>query len=394
MKKNYNQKIIWLKRRFVAKQKRQYRNASALKVAKYKFSIKLHGLSGQLVKYHLERSKFRRSFFRNRKYKNPPITINIDGEFGLEETNNVDRFLDKASEIIDFDNTELKFNLKACERIWPSALTLLCSLKQWVELSTWNKKIQPRLASTNSNFHKVNSYLYHSGFNQYVGLNKQEEANYYKNDQIVKIRRETNPKNVEDREDEILEVLGKYTDYTRDQLRLFHAQILIEIFLNVTEHGVSGFDNGWWVLAQYHPKHKIISVNIADNGIGIKNSLLTGPQGEVIKNSFPPDVLNDGELIRYATWLQVSGALKASSKERASLLSRSKYPLGSKRGNGLDRIKSGCKELGIELTILSHHGCLGYDCYGNESCCITKSRRVFAGTLYHLNIPAKEVITQ
>jgi len=57
---------------------------------------------------------------------------------------------------------------------------------------------------------------------------------------------------------------------------MFDSIILTEVFSNVTEHGVSKFDAGWWILAQYHSTHKYIQYSIADNGIGIRNSLMSG----------------------------------------------------------------------------------------------------------------------
>lgn len=390
MKKLSADKRLLSKRKQRRKIKKETRISSKVRHDKLRLNSKLHGLSGRLIKYHRDRAEFRKKFFRSRNYRDPEKSVTIDGSFGLEIKSDIDRFLIKSSELIDFTNRELKLELDGCTRMWPSAITLLCSLKQWVELSTWNKKIKPSISSTKSSHDEVNSYLYHCGFNDYVGLNYVDKVNGYNDSEIVKIRRETKTINVEEREDEILNVIESFTNFNKDQIRLFHAKVLIEIFLNVTEHGVSGYDNGWWVLAQYHPTSGLISISIADNGIGIKNSLITGPQREAVEKTYPVSKLNDGEVIRYATETRVSGALKASNREKLKKFSPAKYPVGSKRGNGLDRIKSGCKELGVDLTILSHYGYLLYDASGNEFKCGTMPNRVFAGTLYHLSVPAKK----
>ena len=389
MKKITHEIKLFCKSRTQRRKKRESRSASLIKAKKLRNNVKLIGLAGPMIRYHNERRAFRRHFYLSRTYLDPPKTINIQGDFGIEAKENIDYFLSKSSEIIDFGSKELALDIRNCSKMWPSAVTMLCSLEQWVELSTWNRKVKPKIASSTPIDDKVTSYLYHCGFNNYVGLQPTHYSNYYNDDEVIKIRREVVQKNVENREDEILALLQKYTNFTKDEIEIFHT-VILEIFLNVSEHGVTGNDNGWWVLAQYHPTHGIISVNIADNGIGIKNSLFTGPQKEVIKGTFSFSSKNDGDLIRYATETQVSGALTAVVKEKTGIFSKSRYPLGSKRGNGLDRIKSGCKKLGVELTLLSHFGYLFYDSNGNEMRCGTMQRRIFAGTLYHLNVPARK----
>lgn len=392
MKKLRKEERLYYHSREQRRKKRESRSASLVKAKKLRFNIKLTGLSGRLLRYHVERNKFRKKFYISRTYLGQAKTISIEGDFGIEDKASVESFLTKSSEIIDFGSKELILDIRNCTRMWPSAVTMLCSLEQWVELSTWNRKIKPTIGSTTPINDKVNSYLYHCGFNNYVGLKESHEANYYSDSEVIKIRRETKQKNVEDREDEILALIEQYTNFNRDEIEIFHT-VILEIFLNVSEHGVSGYDNGWWVLAQYHPTHGLISVNIADNGIGIKNSLFTGPQKEVISKSFSLHSMNDGELIRYATETQVSGALTAVVKEKKHRLSKSRYPLGSKRGNGLDRIKAGCKKLGVELSLLSHFGYLFYDAKGNETSCGTMGNRVFAGTMYHLNVTARKEVS-
>jgi len=388
MKKQKTEYTLYLKNKQLRKQKAEKIKVAKFKRKKNKEKSKLHGLSSVIMKCHLDRAKFRRKFYSSRTYKDPKKVVCIEGDLGLESKKGIDEFLNKSLEIVDFTNRELIFNLKKCTRMWPSALTLLCSLKQWVELSTRKRKFKPRLASTNSLCNEVNSYLHHSGFYDYVGRDADDCLEGYNNDEIVKIRREKKTSNIEEREVEIIDILSRYTKYNKDEIRLFYATVLIESFLNVSEHGVSGYDNGWWVLAQYHPTTGLISINIADNGIGIKNSLITGPQRNVVLKQFPKNEFNDGQVIKYATDIKVSGALKASLKEKAGLFSSAKYPLGSNRGNGLDRIKSGCKQLGIEFTLLSHYGYLFYDALGNELKCGTMKNRIFAGTLYHFNVPA------
>ncbi len=100
------------------------------------------------------RNDLRRSLYRKRYIEKPKI-VYIEGDFGIEDDSRTDYFFEKAFEIIDFNNRELTINLEKCTRVWPSAITMLCSLKQWVELSTRESKRTPTLKSTTSIQHDI-----------------------------------------------------------------------------------------------------------------------------------------------------------------------------------------------------------------------------------------------
>ena len=69
---------------------------------------------------------------------------------------------------------------------------------------------------------------------------------------------------------------------------------------------------------------------------------------------------------------------------------RNKYPIGSRKGNGIKRIVDTCARFNIEVRILSHHGYLILDKNGKPSRIGDgyRDNRVFAGTLFSLRIPA------
>lgn len=320
-------------------------------------------------------------------YKKPPLRVGIAGEFGIEEPSEIDYFLQTANSIIDFNSTQLTLELEACTRMWPSAITLFCSLMQWVELSTRGSRRRPRIQSTPSRSDKLNSYLGHCGFYDYVKRLRDTDQDYYSDEDIVKIQRETQPINIEIRENEIIELLTNYSLLSVDQIELFNCKVLTEVLNNVTEHGVSYVDKGWWVLAQYHGKHAIISLCIGDNGIGIRHSLASGPQAKDILQKLNNTPRNDGDFIKMALEQTVSGAVEAPQKT-GMLLKR--YESGVHRGNGLQRITDTCKKLGIPLSILSHHGYAFVDKNGRIYKYGSMGGRVFAGTLYHMVIPAKK----
>jgi len=142
-------------------------------------------------------------------------------------------------------------------------------------------------------------------------------------------------------------------------------------------------DGGWWILAQYHKKHKIITVCIADNGIGIRNSLMSGSQQSdiFIKNISS----NDGEFIRMALEKPISGSLEPPLRKKGII--RKTFVSGARKGNGLKRIKKICEDLKIPFVIMSHNG---YAFMNRDGGIGAKSSRVFAGTMYQFTIPAKE----
>lgn len=315
--------------------------------------------------------------------------IIVNEEFGIEDYEYVDSFLEIASEIIDFNACRLKINIANCSRVWPSAVTLLCSLMRWVESASKNNYVDPPIISSNDSKHEpVNSYLQYCGFYRYVDREKHKVSHAFEEQDIIKIKREKSQKHIEKRENEICNLIKRRTNYSDDDIELFNSIILTEVFLNVNEHGFfTGADEGWWILAQYHKIHKMISLNIADNGIGIRHSLVTGPQKEEILANIENKKENDGEFIKLAMEQNVSGAVDASNKEGFIFKN---YKRGSRRGNGLERICKTCDELNIGFTILSHHGCTIREPSGKIVRTESRPSRVFAGTLYHFNIPASE----
>jgi anti-sigma regulatory factor (Ser/Thr protein kinase) len=303
----------------------------------------------------------------------------------LEEKDFLKEYLIKCSSFIDFNSRELLIDLTECTRIWPSAVTLLCSLWQWIELAS-RKGHKPVIAQAPSKEPKVNSYMHHCGLYEYVKIREKEDTSYYDPADVVKIQKEMDKRNIEVREEEIMDLVERHTNFDSDQLEWFNSVILTEVLNNVTEHGISHKDKGWWLLAQYHQRHRMISLCVADNGIGIRNTLVTGPQRQELLKDLDNSAQNDGLFIKKAMEENVSGAITASTKSREGF--RMRYSSGSRRGNGLKRIQDCCKNLEIELTILSHNGCISLDRFGKEVYCGSLPNRVVAGTMYQLSIPS------
>lgn len=334
------------------------------------------------------RVQFKNYYYRKQKFDQRPILIQLPKQYGLESDEDLDTFCTTSMQFVDTHASKITLDMQNCERIWPSAITLLCSMARWVELVSINPSVLPRIASVMPNLASVSSYLQHCGFDKYVRIQKRTCANLHDPQKTVVIERETDNANAEFREDQISELMKRYSGFSSDDLEWFDSAIL-EIFLNVTEHGKQKSNvSGWWVLAQYHDTHKMISICIADNGIGIRNSLMTGPQRDEIMAKLPNEPDKEGNFIELAVTENVSGALNASLKKRKFMISG--YESGSRRGNGLKRITSVCRKLGITLTIMSNSGYYRQYSSDNQPAIRGFKHRIFAGTLYHLLVKARD----
>ena len=334
------------------------------------------------------RDKIYRAIGKEFSFNKPPKNVEIDGEFGLEKEEGFVAFLEKSKELVDFGCKDLILDLRDSTRIWPSAVTLFCSLSQWVELIS-RKGDPPRIYSYPSNHESVNSYLDYCGFYDYVKIRAKPDSSVYDKNAVVRIHREEDRGNIECREKEIISLLQNYTELTDDDIEWFDSVILSEVFSNVTEHGIANRDEGWWILAQFHPTNQIVSLCIADNGIGFRHTLMSGPQREQLIQQVPDEAASEGDLINISMKANVSGALTAARKEEKSWLTGEKYLSGARRGNGLTRIKDVALKLGLQFTILSHYGYYrldhaGVPIYG------ALPNRIFAGTLYHFSIPMRK----
>lgn len=334
-------------------------------------------------KWSKERIKFAKGFYAYRRYSEKAVEIPTVGRIGLEE--DVGAFLDYAEKLIDCKSKNILIDLSRCERIWPSAIMLFCSLRRWRNITTQPNRAV-RIGSTGSEYDVVNSYLGYCGFYDYVDRSKDDvpEDDVYSDKQVVKIKREVNIKSRFDRQDEIVDLVARYSDLNSDEVEYFDSIVITEVINNVVEHGIALHDGPWYTLAQYHKSMGIISICIADNGFGIKNSLVTGPQKNDISKSLTIGDINDGQFITKAIEPNISGAPVASEKKGIFLKTHER---GARRGNGLKRVTDKLKTLGIHLNILSQYGCVSFSTDGKRKI-NTRNNRIFSGTLYHLVVPA------
>ncbi len=355
--------------------KKVYKQSQIKKARKYRIRMKRKSLDSSYYKRRFR--QIAKEIHSKIIYDSGETIIAINTEFGLEDIRYRDYFFNISKKILNSRKNHLILDIRKCERIWPSAITFLCSLKQWAEINNKYSSSLLNIASTDSSFENVNIYLNKCGFYRYVGRKGNLHFQNQISNDILKIQREKDKHLVEIREDEIIALLRQYTMFTEDQLELFNSIILTETFNNVLEHGIVNKDEGWWVLAQVHKHHGFISLCIADNGIGFVNTLQNGPQSKDIKALNLPE----GDLIKYAFKENVSGASNATPTTKKSKANR-----GARRGNGLGRIKDTCKNLEMEFSIISHKGYCNVDINENITT-KTFDEIIFGGTMYSFIIP-------
>ncbi len=354
--------------------KKIYRQSQIKKSRKYKARMKSKSLDSSYYKRRFK--EIAKEIHSKIIYEPGETIIIINSEFGLEDINYRDYYFDISKKILNSRKNHLILDIRQCKRIWPSAITFLCSLKQWAEINNKYSSLL-NIASTDSSYENVNIYLNKCGFYRYVGRQGNLQFQNQMSNDILKIQREKDKYLVEVREDEIIALLRQHTMFSADQLELFNSIILTETFNNVLEHGIVNKDEGWWVLAQVHKHHGFISLCIADNGIGFVNTLQNGPQSKDIKKLNYPE----GDLIKYAFTENVSGASNATPTTKKSKANR-----GARRGNGLGRIKETCKNLEMEFSIISHKGYCNVDISDNITT-INFDEIIFGGTMYSFIIP-------
>jgi anti-sigma regulatory factor (Ser/Thr protein kinase) len=374
---------IWYKKRQEAILKSQKRRAGRKKF------LKLTRQHSKKVEKLSARARIKKKVYNPQKLLIKKQTVKFVGHFGIED--DLEKFIDICTQFMTVNMRELNFDFSECERLWPSGLTVLCSLSNWVTISYdhSSKKRIPIIRSSTPKSTKVELYLQHSGFYDYVkrGFDVNPTESFPGNS-IVKIRREIKNESFAIREDEIIEHLEECSDFSEDQIEEFNDIVLTEVFNNISEHAIAIKDMGWWSLSQVHKKRGIISLCIADNGIGIKNNLLTGPQRDELLKDLSENGKNDGFFIEKALQENISGAVKASVRTD-SVPGIKKYDRGARRGHGLKRVTKACKNLGIKMIVLSQKGCVAMNNNGiiikNES----RDKTIFAGTMYHFTIQAK-----
>lgn len=346
----------------------------------------------EITNYKEKRRKARRRIFKKYDFNNKDtIPVVIGKSLGIE-FGDIDSFVEVGKKIVDSNVNDIKIHLQKCEKLWPSALMLICSFHQWRNLAyKYNRKIhkktccKPSLGSYAPKNKELQDYLIQSGFYDYVHVDHYTPTDINP-DEIVKVKLNNTKEVIEARMEELEDLITKKANLTPELKEELNCYVIPEIINNATEHGENCFDQGWWTLGQYFPETHIISICIADNGIGFKETLCTGPQSQdtVITELNEKDA-KETDYIELAFKDGISGAMDAKHWELN--IFHEHLPAGSNRGGGLSGIKEKCKKCGIKLSIFSQYGYIIYGENGKILDAQSFDRRIFGGTFFNLVIP-------
>lgn len=348
-------------------------------------------MSEQTVSYEKIRRQARRKIFNDYDFNNQdslPVVINktLGIEFG-----DIESFIGIGKQIVESNANDIKLHLTRCEKLWPSAIMLLSSFLQWRTLAyKYSQKKHkcskpPRLGSYAPKNKELADYLCQSGFYDYVQVDHHKPVPINP-DEIVKLELNNSRTVIDKKMQELEDLVTNKANLTSSQKEAINCKVIPEIINNATEHGENCIDQGWWAMGQYFPESHIISICIADNGIGFKDTLCTGPQSDdsIIKDLIDENA-SETRFIELAFKDGISGAMDANSWELSHI--HEYLPNGRNRGGGMSGIKATCKQCGIKLSIFSQSGYIIYDENGNISSKNSYDKRIFGGTFFNLVIP-------
>jgi hypothetical protein len=343
------------------------------------------------------RKKYVQLFYSKVQFLDKEKEVKIVGDFGIEK--DLVNFFKVTQEITKGFPKKLMIDLRQCSRIWPSGVMFLASYHHWFQIKGEARSdVVLHLPQSGA----VTEYVEFSGLKEYVVSkenNSQISNNVIKFDPHlnIKLKRETDKDSYQKVFEQISDILSRESVLDSEQLEEFNDQVLNEILINLSEHGVNyrflGFnseDLGWYIACQVHPTNGFISLCMADNGIGITSSILTGPQQEILKKNLRLSRLNSIEIEKMimlkALEKDISGAYDASQYEAKYGLFK-KVNKGKTRGRGFSRIIDVCRGMNIDLSVASNKGFLSYK-NGNATS-DGFNDKIYVGTLYNLKIPIK-----
>jgi predicted secreted protein len=333
------------------------------------------------------RSAWWRSAVSRFDYLGPPSHVQLEGNIGTEEDalaycSTMERTIDVNARSLDIRMTDVTY-------AWPSFVMGLCAFAVWTEaVSRAAHCARMKVSSTFSRDPIVSDFLIESGFGSFVGIkNNQKSRSHKKHKFSVRIRHEKDRSSERERRTEVYELIDMFANLSERAKEVLRDRVITEIFHNVTEHGTQVVDAGYWVLAQYHPSHGLISVSVADNGIGFRGTLATGVYGKQLVDRVPDTPLNDDRYIALAVDENMTGSLRAKGEAYAGRGTALQFLKGARRGQGMGVIVNESVGLGITVTIISHYGLFRRTPTG-ETLSRSFRQRAFPGTLYHLTIPA------
>lgn len=165
--------------------------------------------------------------------------------------------------------------------------------------------------------------------------------------------------------------LAQIVDRGNVELHKLLTYLIREILRNTPEHAGT---NTMWVCGQYWPSFELAEIAIADEGIGIYNS--------IIQNHSHKEYITDNEkALQWALKAGISEAFKPSMKQR----SRDEW---ANSGFGLYMVNEICKHLNGSFCIISYGNYMLIDNHG-----ISYGETNFHGTAIRMRVPSKKILS-
>lgn len=163
--------------------------------------------------------------------------------------------------------------------------------------------------------------------------------------------------------------LARIVDRGNKELHKLLKYLIREILRNTPEHART---NMMWVCGQYWPSFELAEIAIADEGIGIYNS--------ITQNHSHKNYITDNEkALQWALKAGISEAFKPSMKQR----SRDEW---ANSGFGLYMVNEICKHLNGSFCIISYGNYMLIDNHG-----IRYGETNFKGTAIRMRVPSKKI---
>lgn len=163
--------------------------------------------------------------------------------------------------------------------------------------------------------------------------------------------------------------LARIVDRGNRELHKLLTYLIREILRNTPEH--SGTDT-MWICGQYWPSFELAEIAIADEGMGIYNS--------IVQNYSHKEYITDNEkALQWALKAGISEAFRPSAKQR----SRDEW---ANSGFGLYMVNEICKYLNGSFCIISYGNYMLIDNHG-----IKYGETNFHGTAIRIRVPSKKI---
>lgn len=163
--------------------------------------------------------------------------------------------------------------------------------------------------------------------------------------------------------------LARIVDRGNSELHKLLTYLIREILRNTPEHAGT---NTMWVCGQYWPSYELAEIAIADEGIGIYNS--------ITQNHAHKEYITDNEkALQWALKAGISEAFRPSMKQK----SRDEW---ANSGFGLYMVNEICKHLNGSFCIISYGNYMLIDNHG-----IKYGETNFKGTAIRMRVPYKKI---